>query len=473
MVWTQQDIIDATQGIAQGEAFTTTSFSIDTRSLQPGDVYVALVGESMDGHRFIDEAFRKGAVAVIANKNGGHEKAQKQNIIFVEDTLLALTKMAIFHRGRIHAKAVIGITGSAGKTTTRALLAKLLQTYGTVHASIKSYNNHIGVPLTMVNCPLNVDYALFEMGMNHAGEMRELSHIVHPTLSIITNILPVHIGNFPNEAGIAHAKAEIFLGMQGKGTALLNGDQDWGRLLKSLAVEANVQQIKTFGYHAGNTAQIHEYRLSEEGAEFVVEIEGTRYPVITKMKAPHFAQSSALGILLLNVLGLAPSKAVPIFREFHPVEGRGATFEIQVKGGAVHVIDESYNANPASMEAALKLFGAQQVGGQKRFVMGEMAELGEHAQRYHLEMAQAIQNAGVQDVYLCGAETLVLRPALEKLGIRVAHYGNVFDLEAALMPALQPGDALLIKGSNSAGLHRIVDALKITNNNIVHEGKKG
>ncbi|WP_299650222.1 UDP-N-acetylmuramoyl-tripeptide--D-alanyl-D-alanine ligase [Sphingomonas bacterium] len=449
-LWTSHEIVTATGGAASSD-FAVTGVAFDSREVGPGDLFVALGGEATDGHRFLDQAFAQGAAGAIVSQPCG------QPHVLVTDTFAALNDLARAARARTHA-TVIGVTGSVGKTSAKEALYAALDrgTPGRVHRSVKSYNNHVGVPLSLARMPRDGDYAVFEMGMNHAGELAELTRIVRPHVALVTTVAAVHMEFFADEAAIADAKAEIFQGLQPGGTAIVPFDNPHRDRLIA-AARPHTQRIVTFGTGEGADVRAVEAMRSGVGGSFVTARLGERELSFTLSQPGTHWVSNALGVLAavdaaggdLGLAGLA-------LAELGGLPGRGARFQAAVAGGTALVLDESYNANPASMRATLAVLGDEP--GRHVAILGTMAELGDDSAAYHAELAQPVIDARVETILLVGEAMAPLADALEQK-VNVVHVPDASAAIVVLPDVVQAGDTVLVKGSNSVGLSRVVAAL--------------
>jgi UDP-N-acetylmuramoyl-tripeptide--D-alanyl-D-alanine ligase len=449
-LWTSAEIAAATAGTASAP-FDVTGVAFDSREVGPGDLFVALKGEATDGHRFVPQAFAQRAAGVLVSEpvDGPH--------VLVADTTAALDALGIASRARTPGKA-IGVTGSVGKTSVKeALFAALDRAApGTAHRSLKSYNNHVGVPLSLARMPRETRFGVFEMGMNHAGELAALTRIVRPDVALVTTVALAHGAFFADESAIADAKGEIFQGLTPGGTAIIPYDNPHRDRLIA-AAEPYAAHIVTFGrdrradVHAreglpGPRGTFVQARLRTCELSFTVGPPGDHW--ITNALGVLAVVEAADGDLAAAGLALADMAGLP---------GRGQRITVRLSGGDALLIDESYNANPASMRATLKMLGAEPAG-RKVAILGSMRELGPDEARHHAELAGPIAEAGVGVALLVGSEMKPLADALEG---RV-DFVHVADAAAAKIEAqrlIAPGDAILIKGSNAIGLARVVDAL--------------
>jgi len=449
-LWTSNEIALATGGTAS-EPFAASGVTFDSREVGPGDLFLALKGESTDGHRFLDQAFAQGAAGAVVSQATTHPH------VFVDDTTAALDALGIAARARMAGK-VIGVTGSVGKTGTKeALFAALDRNHpGWAHRSVKSYNNHTGVPLSLARMPRGTRFGVFEMGMNHAGELAQLTQLVRPHVAIVTTIAPAHMGFFESEAAIADAKGEIFQGLEPGGTAIVPFDSPHRDRLIA-AARPHAGRIVTFGIGQGADYRAVEQMRTRTGGTFVTARFGDRELSFTLSQPGAHWVSNAMAILAaVDAVGADLELAGLALAEMGGLAGRGARLLVPVAGGGALVIDESYNANPASMRATLEVLA--QEPGRKLAVLGEMRELGEHSDAFHAELAGPIEAAGVDYAILVGEAMAPLAQALEGR-VDFVHVPDAATARARLEAVLAPGDAVLIKGSNGVRLSTLVAAL--------------
>ena len=447
-LWTSADAETATLGSAT-RAFSAGGLSIDTRTLKPGDLFVALRGDNRDGHEFVRAAFdAKAGAALVSHAPEGAGGP----MLVVANTQRALEDLAVASRARSDAK-IVAVTGSAGKTTTKEMLRLAFGALGTTHASAASYNNHWGVPLSLAALPRDARYAVFEIGMNHFGEIRSLVGFVRPHVALVTTIAPAHLEFFGTCEAIADAKSEIFEGIEPGGAALIPSDSPWSGRLIARAKQTHVARVLTFGETSGSDARLLAYDEVDGHAHIRADIAGM--PVEFTIAAPgrHIA-SNALGALLaVKTCDGDVLNAAAAMKAFSALKGRGARFS----AGGVEVIDESYNANPASMSAALALLGAAK--GRRIAVLGDMLEMGEDAASHHAGLAAPIERARADLVFLCGPQMNSLWDRLPA-SRRGALAASSAELAKPLLATLKAGDTILVKGSNGMKLSVIIDALK-------------
>jgi UDP-N-acetylmuramoyl-tripeptide--D-alanyl-D-alanine ligase len=445
-LWTSTETEAATLGKAS-RAFEVNGLSIDTRTLKEGDLFVALKGDNRDGHAFVRAAFEaKAGAALVSHAPEGASGP----LLTVAHTQRGLEDLGRAARSRSNAR-IVAVTGSAGKTTTKEILRIALNALGRTHASAASYNNHWGVPLSLAAMPRDAEYGVFEVGMNHFGELRNLVGFVKPHVALITTIAPAHLEFFGSCEAIADAKSEIFEGLLPGGAALIPADSPYAERLAARARQAQVSRLVTFGEKG--EARLVSWAPDGAGMRVKADIFGVAVDCSVGAPGIHIAQNvvgalAAVALLDGNVLNAAAA-----LRDFAPLKGRGARFD----AAGVHVIDESYNANPASMAAALALLGAS--GGRKIAVLGDMLEMGEGGIAHHAGLAAPIAANQVDLVFASGAQMKALWDALPATR-RGGYAGTSAELKQLLLAALQSGDTVLVKGSNGARMSLIVDALK-------------
>ena len=461
-LWTIDDMA-AAMGADKSGALPADvpGLSIDSRTLERGEAFFAIQGDNRDGHDFVDGALTAGAgVAVIARKERARFAADAP-LLLVDDVLDGLRDLARAARARIAQAKVIAVTGSVGKTGTKEALRLALSADGETHASASSYNNHWGVPLSLARCPATVKYAVFEIGMNHAGEITPLTKLVRPHVAIVTTVEPVHLEYFGSVDKIADAKAEIFVGIEPGGAAVLNRDNGQFDRLAAAAKKAGVSRVVTFGEDEKTDAFLVRCALQPEGSTVEAIILGE--PVTYKLGAPgrHLVQNSLAVLAAAALVGADLALAALALNQLKPAVGRGARVTLKVSGGSALLIDESYNANPASMRAAIALLGQATVGGQGRriAVLGDMLELGADGESLHRGLAPALEAAGVDLVFCSGPLMHALWQALPS--VRRGGYAETgAELQPAVLDAIRAGDAVMVKGSLGSKMGPIVKALE-------------
>lgn len=457
-LWTVGAIAEAIGGeTAEDSSTAVTGVSIDTRSLRPGECFVAIKGVSMDGHEFVPAALDAGAACAIVEPG---YTGDDPRLIRVGDPFGALQDLGRAARNRATKTKVIAVTGSAGKTGTKEALRLALAPSGSVHASAKSYNNHWGVPLTLANMAKDTAFGVFEAGMNHAGELTPLSQMIRPQIAIITIIAPVHIGHFASVEEIADAKAEIFQGLKPGGTAILNKDNTFfDRLAK--AAKAKGARIVSFGEAKDADFRLLEASLTPEGSAVKADLGGT--VISYRLGAPgrHLVQNSLAVLAAVHAAGGDLKEAAAALLQWRAQAGRGEWQVFEGPKGKVAVVDEAYNANPASMRAAMETLGLvpREAYGRRIAVLGDMLELGENATAFHQELAQFIDAAGIDSVFACGELMPALYDALPE-GKKGGYASASDELTPMVLAAIRPGDIVMVKGSFGAKLAPLVSELK-------------
>ena len=453
-LWTSDAIAAATGGTAS-EAFTVDAVTFDSREVGGGDLFVALTGEATDGHRFIDQARARGAAGFLVSEPIDGPSVR------VADTMVALTALAVAARARTGAK-IIGVTGSVGKTGVKEAIRLALDRAmpDRVHASVKSYNNHTGVPLSLARMPAGTRAGVFEMGMNHAGELSGLTRLVRPHVAVVTAIASAHREFFASEEAIADAKGEIFPGLEPGGVAIVPFDSPHRDRLIALAAP-HAARIVTFGLGEGADVRATAHTLHPDCTCATAVVGDRRLMFRIGMAGAHWLSNALAVLAAVDAVGGDLALAGLALAELTELPGRGARFAVTRDGGTATVIDESYNANPASMAAALGVLGgiAPPSGGHRLAVLGEMRELGTGSDDFHTGLAPAIDAAGVTTAILVGEAMAPLAAALPRTiaTIRAASATDAFDL---LDKALAANDVVLIKGSNSVGLGSLVARLR-------------
>ena len=444
-LWTASDIAKATGGKASGD-WSVTGVSIDSRTLEPGELFVPLK-DVRDGHEFIPMAFENSAGAVLSEKpvSGNHVK--------IDDSLQALRDLGKASVERSQATR-IAVTGSVGKTSIKEALALMFGKFEITHKSLKSYNNHWGVPLTMARMPQDTKYGIFEMGMNHAGELSGLSNLLRPDIALITNVEGAHLAHFDSVEAIADAKAEIIDGLRNNGTLILNADNPYTpQILKKAAGK----KVITFGHSNDCDVTIVTHQTHEHGSNTRVRINAQQIDITLLVPGEHWVINGAACMAVAYAVGLDLRKAAMALRGVRAEPGRGQTHILDIDGKSVTLIDESYNANPASMNAAISIL--KDKPGRRIAVLGDMFELGKDEVDMHAALAKPLQEAGVARVVFAGECMRSLKGALpqEMRGAWCQDWDSALE---ALKNELEDGDVILVKGSNGVGLGQLVAALK-------------
>ncbi len=447
-LWTSDDIAKAVSGHVKG-SFEATGISIDTRNLKTGDLFVA-IKDVRDGHDFIKAAFTAGAAGVLASQDNEAPRG-----VMVDDTLQALRDMAQAARARCQAIR-IGVTGSVGKTSVKDALFTLFSAFGNAHKSQKSFNNHLGAPITLASMPQDTNYGIFELGMNHAGELTDLSGLVQPHIALITNVEMVHLANFENVEAIARAKAEIMDGVAFGGTIILNGDNDQTPLIQDIAKAKNLR-VLTFGHSDDHDVTIVSTNSHAMGGNVRLRIAAQQIDVTLMVPGEHWFMNAAACMAAAYAAGVDLRKAAMALRKVTAPTGRGDVSMVNLDGKSFTLIDESYNANPASMRAAFAV--ASLKPGRKIAILGDMGELGPDELDLHAALAQPLMETGFARVIVVGETMRALRGALPQ-EIRGGCVDDAGQALEALAAEVQDGDVLLIKGSNSMGLGALAKQLK-------------
>ncbi len=453
VIWTAQEAAKATGGKAQGH-WQVSSVVIDSRQAGPGDLFVALKGEYADGHDFVKDVINAGAVAMVNHiPKGVPEHAP---LLLVRDCVQALTDLGAFNRRRSHAR-IIAVTGSVGKTSTKEALNHAFSALGKVHSSAGNYNNHLGVPISLARMPLNTDFGIFEIGMNHAGEIAALARQVRPLVAIITTVEAVHLEFFPSVKAIADAKAEIFLGLDPEGAAVLNSDNAYFDRLRHHATQAGVKRIISFGTGEAAMCRLVEYRQEAEGSYVRASIAGMDIVYALQARGIHHALNSVAALAAVYALGEDVATAAGAMAQFGTPHGRGNHITLTMGGNIFTVIDDSYNASPVSMKAALTML--REAKGRKLAILGDMLELGDSAPQLHHALLEAIITNSIDKVMTVGTQMEHLHNALP-VALRLGHYPDATSAGNALSDLIQAGDTILIKGSHGTGMFRLVEQLK-------------
>ncbi len=464
-LWTPDALEAATGGRWIGDRRSISGASIDTRTLQPGDLFFAIRGDVRDGHDFVAQALGNGAGAAVVSEGRAEDLTAAGPVLAVpgegaDPVLTAMERIGRAARARSHAQ-VVAVTGSVGKTGTKEALRHVLSGQGPTHASAASYNNHWGVPLTLSRMPASARYGVFDIGMNHPAEILPLTRMVRPQVALVVTVEPVHIEHFPSVSAIADAKGEIFAGLEPGGVAVLNRDNPHFARLAAHAMASGAGRIVSFGEHPESDVRANRIILRPDLS--VVDASVMGQPVTYKlgMAGRHTALNSLGVMAVVHSLGADLAAAALSLAALSPPAGRGERTALEMPGGTAWLVDESYNANPAAVRAALATLAGIETGprGRRIAVLGDMLELGTASPDLHRDLAGAVEAAGVDLVFAAGPLTRHLYEALP-----VRHRGAVadtsVDLVEPLTKTLRPGDAVMVKGSNGSRMGRIVEALK-------------
>jgi UDP-N-acetylmuramoyl-tripeptide--D-alanyl-D-alanine ligase len=460
-LWMSNDAVAATNGRST-TGWNATGVSIDSRAVKAGDLFVAIKGPNFDGHAFVGDALARGAVAAVVSERP-EGLAPGASLLLVKDPLAALEDLARAARARSTAR-IVAVTGSVGKTSTKEALKLVLGAQGLTHASEGSLNNHWGVPLSLARLPADAAYGVFELGMNHAGELTPLSKLVRPNVAVITTIEAVHLEFFDSVDDIAAAKAEVFAGIEKNGVAVLNQDNDYFSYLTRQALARGAAQVVGFGSAKGAWARLLSYEPSESGARVAAEIGGKRIAFAIAAPGRHWALNSLAVLAAAVHLGADLDASAAALATMTAPKGRGARHSIALahgddKDGAFTLIDESYNASPAAMRAAFAVLASMQPGpnGRRIAILGDMLELGADSAAIHAALAPDLAAAATL-VCTAGRDMGALDEALPR-EMRAGHAAKAEDLLPLVRKLIRPGDIVMVKGSHGSRMGLIVEAL--------------
>lgn len=433
--------------------------SIDTRTIADGDLFVALK-DQRDGHDFVGNAFAAGAAAALVDRAHAPALAGTGPLYVVDAVLPALEKLGVASRARTKAR-VMAVTGSVGKTTTKEMLRVVFARQGATHASVASYNNHWGVPLTLARMPAATAFGIFEIGMNHSFEILPLTGYVRPEVAIVTTVEPVHLAQFPAIEAIADAKGEIFSGLMPGGVAVINRDNPHFERLKAHAGASGAGRIVSFGAHERADVRLLSAQCEADLSFVEADVMGTRLAFRLGAPGRHNVQNALAVLAAVRILGADLALAGLSLGDFAPTDGRGRRIRLDAGRDALTLLDESYNANPSSMRAAMQVLATVPVGrgGRRIAVLGDMLELGSAGPELHRGLAEAVAVNSVDLVFASGPLMKNLFDALP----RARQGGYAADstaLEPMVLDAVHGGDVVTVKGSNGSRMARIVAALK-------------
>lgn len=460
-LWSPFDLLTALNArVTNALPERVTGISIDTRTLAPGDLFFAIRGEHSDGHAYVQQALAKGAAAAVIDEAHAASLVNGGPVYVVRDVLEGLRGLGATARARTRAK-VIAVTGSVGKTSTKEALRLALERQGRTHASVASYNNHWGVPLSLARMPRRTRFGIFEIGMNAPGEIVPLSRLVRPDVAIVTTVGQVHLEYFRSVAAIADAKGEVFAGLEPGGVAVLNHDNDQFERLTAHARASRAGRIVTFGEHP--QADVRATRIVLKPELSVVEARVFDVPVVYRIGSPgrHIALNSLAVLAAVQAVGGDLALAALALGDLTPPVGRGERARLNVSGGECLLIDESYNANPTSMTAALDMLGQADVGlrGRRIAVLADMLELGTDSDELHASLNEPIVENDIDLVFAAGAGMHHLWRTLAP-EVRGAYAETAQGLEEPVLRAVRAGDVVMVKGSNGTKVSRIVAAFK-------------
>jgi len=458
-LWTVAEIVAATGGRPEGLSDgPVSSVSIDSRDIAPEALFVAIKGDTHDGHDYVGKALEHGASAALVSEaffaaNGG------RNLIVVPDTLEGLAALGRAARARSRAQ-IVAVTGSAGKTTTKEAIRTVLAAAGETHFSIKSFNNHWGVPLMLARMPRQAQFGVFEIGMNHPGEITPLVKLVRPHIAVITTVAAAHLQFFSSVSDIAAAKAEIFLGLEPGGTALLNADHDYLHILFNLARKAGVGRIVTYGFDESADWRIERVDASGSGSRARIVHEGESFDLRLQVPGRHMIANAVAALAVAKLSGEGTKVALDALAKFGAPEGRGETTRLGPPEKPLILVDESYNANLASMAAAMEVYAAiRPAGGAKVLVLGDMLELGPQGPALHASLKESVLNTGANKIFLVGPSMASLADVLRN-DATVTHAPTIEEITETILASLAYGDAVMVKGSKGVRLAGLVQAIR-------------
>ena len=457
-LWSAEETAAATGGSTAADWYAT-DVSIDTRTLAAGDLFVALRGPNYDSHDFAGAALERGAAAVMVDRQMP-DLPPTAPLLRVADTLAGLRALGAAARNRSTAR-IVAVTGSVGKTGTKEALRLALGASGPTFASAGGLNNHWGAPLSLARMPPDTAYGVFELGMNHPGEIAELTRLVRPHVAVITTVETAHLGFFPSVEAIADAKAEIFYGLEAGGVAVLNRDNRHYARLAAAALRGGADRVIGFGAHPKATVRLVDCVLAPSGSTIEAALGGSTLRFALPVPGRHWAMNALAVLAATAALGADPKCAAKALAHLEALPGRGRRYELAWHGGTLTVIDESYNASPAAMRAALAVLAATQpaFGGRRVAVLGDMLELGDATERLHRELAEPLATAKVDRVFLIGTAVGALDVALPKK-CRGGLWPSADKALPVLLRSLQPGDVVMVKGSRGVDLAPIVERLR-------------
>jgi len=460
-LWNSEELVTATQGrLTSPISRQMNGVSIDSRTLADGDIFVAIKGEKMDGHDFVVNAMKAGAGVAIVSRTTPAMESSGPLLVVADDPLFGLENVGKAARSRSSAQ-IVGVTGSVGKTSTKEMLAVALSASGMTHASAASFNNHWGVPLTLARMPREAAFGVFEIGMNHPGEITPLVGFVRPHVAIVTTIAASHLGHFKSLDEIADAKAEIFTGVVPGGAAVINRDTPFFDKLAKAARMAGIGRVYSFGRHAEADIRLSQLVLHPACCCVTASVFGEQVIYKLGMPGEHMAINSLAVLAAAKLMGADLARAALALSDAKPAKGRGVQQTLRMPSGELRVIDESYNANPASVRAALALLGQSQPGkgGRRIAVLGDMLELGETGPALHAGLSEALDSAHVDVLYAAGPLMAQLFQATPEHR-RGLHAATSEQLKDALLSGLRPGDVVMVKGSLGSRMGPLVEAMK-------------
>ena len=455
-LWTSDEISKALSPVAAVAPFEAEGVTFDSRAVGKGDIFFALAGETSDGHSFVADALARGAAAAVVSRE---VEGARGTLIRVHDTMKALVDLGRAGRQRSKAR-IASITGSVGKTSTKDALRAMLSVQAPTSASVASYNNHVGVPISLARLPREARYGIFEIGMNHPGEIEPLARQVEAHVGVVTNVGPAHIGHMGSEEAIADEKGCVFAGMAEGAVAVLNRDNRHYPRLVDKARQFGVSRIVGFGRSDAAEARLVSCNLQNSGSDVIALIHGRRIEYRLGAAGEHWVLNSVAALAALDVLGADVAKAAMALAALKALPGRGARRRLKFGAGTIELLDESYNGNPVSVGAMLAVLARTEPegGGRRMLALGDMRELGEQADALHAGLADAVAASGATQVFLCGPHMEALWRKLAP-SQRGAHRPDSAALAAEFAAALRAGDVVAVKGSLGSKMKIVVDAI--------------
>ena len=458
-LWTVAEAVAATGGRPEGISDgPISSVSIDSREIAAEALFVAIKGDTLDGHDYVSAALASGASAALVSE-AWFAAHPHDRVIVVPDTLEALSALGRAARARSKA-TIVAVTGSAGKTTTKEAIRSVLGASGLTHYSIKSFNNHWGVPLMLARLPREARFGVFEIGMNHSGEITPLTRLVRPHIAVVTTVAAAHLEFFDSISDIARAKAEIFEGLEPGGTAILNADHDYLHILFARARELGVTRVTTYGYDEEANFRISPPEAAGSRTCARVMNEDRTFDLNLQVSGRHMVANATAALVVAEVAGVDRHATLRELADFGAAEGRGQVMRLGPPDRPLVLVDESYNANVASMSAAMDVFSTVVApGGRKLLVLGDMLELGEQGPALHRSLKSAVLSTGATEIYLVGRAIEGLADDLGE-GLVAGRARRIEDLMAPILSSLAFGDAVMVKGSKGVRLASLVEQIK-------------
>ena len=454
-LWTSDEVARAV-GVAIAQTFEASGVTFDSRAVNKGDLFFALAGETTDGHGFVADAMKRGAAAAVVSRD---VESAGGTLIQVSDTMKALVDLGRAARRRSPAR-IASVTGSVGKTSTKDALRAMLSAQAPTSASAASFNNHVGVPISLARLPREARYGVFEIGMNHPGEIEPLARQVETHVGVITNVGPAHIGYMGSEEAVADEKACLFAGAANGAVAVLNRDSRHFARLVEHARRFGISRIVGFGRNDAADVRLVSCDLQDSGSDVVALIHGLRIEYRLGAPGEHWALNSVAALAVVEALGADVGQAAASLAGVTASPGRGARRMLKFGDGTVELLDESYNANPMSVRAMLAVFARTEPakGGRRLLALGDMRELGEGADTYHAGLADAVAASGATQVFLCGPHMKALWDKLAPAQ-RGVHRPDSAALAGEVASALKAGDVIAVKGSLGSRMKNVVDAI--------------